>query len=268
VISRRALIGASAAMAGARLAQAGPLGLALPRNVFAFPAGQAPGYDQNHIAASPMMRASAVATPSGMLSLFRGRATCSGAYIPRITSAGPGLLFYNGMSPYPYVDIAGLPSETPTALTFAAIYTPYQSAAYSKVVQNGTTSGNSLMVGALAPAFNCASGNYYATAVALSINVPYFLGLSATASNIYFVSTNLLTGQIKSSTFSGTYTFTATGSNICQFGNQTTGNSSYTANGTIHAGMFAASALSLQQLLAWAADPWSFWYPRRSRFLQ
>ncbi len=89
--------------------------------------------------------------------------------------------------------------------------------------------------------------------------VPYFVATSYSTTNYSTVILRLDTGQLL--TFTGTGTFTAPGSadgsycigNVTAFGAAEIG-------GGIAAAMFSPTLHSLQDLLLWAQDPWSFWH--------
>ncbi len=91
----------------------------------------------------------------------------------------------------------------------------------------------------------------------LSTNVPYFIGVSCRSGSQNFVVVNLATGQVQTATTTTVRAFSAaTGYTI---GGLSGG--SKQADATIMAAMHSVSYLSLPELLAWAADPWAFWYP-------
>lgn len=94
--------------------------------------------------------------------------------------------------------------------------------------------------------------------------VPYFIAASASfaASNgpTNFIAINLNTGQISTTSVLGN-----TGTPITPDGSYTIGNLQNNKTlpllGGIAAVMHSTAFLSAPQLLQWASDPWSFWYP-------
>lgn len=123
----------------------------------------------------------------------------------------------------------------------------------------GTSSALSVRLGGVAT-FN--------SGVSISTNVPYFYA----ATVIYDGSGNwrsnhvvrrLDTGAIFSSSSttlgtSGAITYTA--SSMCYGSGD---NQPDWVEGSVGHAMVSGAILSLQQLLQWGQDPWSFWYPRR-----
>lgn len=161
--------------------------------------------------------------------------------------------------------ITGLTVETPTSVTLAAIVwmisgraganllcvcTNSSSANATGGVFFGPLNGGGLLLQSPGPV------TFKTSSVKLPIGGPVFIAASCNASANSFVMTDLVTGQVQSTTgtglaFSvndGTYCFGATP--------QIHLNSNYQA-----AAMMSNADLTLAQMLAWAQNPWSFWYP-------
>lgn len=90
----------------------------------------------------------------------------------------------------------------------------------------------------------------------------YFLAASGNTAASAFVVRDLRTGAVSSASAGGTIADAPSGTYV--IGN-ITGPQPWV--GGISAVMFAARFMPLPGLLAWAADPWSFWYPRRDTVL-
>ena len=86
------------------------------------------------------------------------------------------------------------------------------------------------------------------------------MAASITTAASVFVARRLDTGQIFSSNTTG-FTTTAPNGTYCFAGSGATGSGGHIGGAAIAAGMISFQALSLHQLLAWADDPWAFWYP-------
>jgi hypothetical protein len=89
---------------------------------------------------------------------------------------------------------------------------------------------------------------------------PFFAACSVTrsvAGSVLFVLAQLDTGQITTDSVNNNSTIIAgTGLRV---GNSFSQLNSFT--GLIAAAMMSNAALTLNQLITWAADPWSYWYP-------
>jgi hypothetical protein len=99
-------------------------------------------------------------------------------------------------------------------------------------------------------------GSAHATALGVTVGVPYFVIVSQIGGVANWFLTNLNTGQLQTATSAWSWTGTQTGvAVIC-------GGASHPWNGAFAAGMFSPALLSPAQCVAWSADPWSFWYPQ------
>jgi hypothetical protein len=92
--------------------------------------------------------------------------------------------------------------------------------------------------------------------------VPVFVAMSAssagTTATFNTILVNLNTGSIQTSTQTNSPITTPT-PNAVNMGSNSVANRSF--GGNVAAIMVSNSFLSLNQLIAWANDPWSFWYP-------
>ena len=100
---------------------------------------------------------------------------------------------------------------------------------------------------------------------AIVVNVPYFIAASNGPGGQSIVTVRLDTGQIFSSTSTtsgaGNVTPACQGTTGCYYYASDTG----AVNGRMRVGpvMFSGTYLTLQQLLQWAQNPWSFWFANR-----
>lgn len=139
------------------------------------------------------------------------------------------------------------------------------SAAFQSIAQNCTSAFNAVrlaMQGTTGKFNFFLSGNNLTTFVA-SVNTPYFVAASGFSSGtLNWVIVNLASGQIVAESHACS-AFPATsmgGQNI--IGN----NSGQPMLGIVAAAMYSPAYMPLTQLLQWAADPWSFWYPNDDAF--
>jgi hypothetical protein len=98
-----------------------------------------------------------------------------------------------------------------------------------------------------------------ASQVTASTNIPYFSIVSYNGTTAFFAQVSLITGQIQATSSTGALSPSAgNGSlNIAWDGGDTPGMA-------IAAVAYFPQSLSPSEILQWAADPWSFWYPRRT----
>ena len=235
--------------------------LSIPfRNPLAYPAGVAMGIDLSHPAAGATLW-SIAATGNGLISVLQGTrrtGTVAPSYAPSII--GPAGLFSGGnvdqFSNVPFA--AGV-----TTFTIAAIILPTSLTGNTNVFNygsGGTGVGILSVSGALRVDYpgvgNVTSG------ISMTNNVPQAVFISRNAvPNTNFVIANLQTGQVITAT-SGSATAGVAPATRLDIGNGGFG----FWTGYIACCMFSARYLSMPELLKWAADPWSFWYPRRPSY--
>lgn len=228
------------------------------RNPLAFPAGRKPGFDPTHPAAAGC-RFSGIATANGFISLLNaaigvqtGASTFSidGALGPSVTTA---------TSSYLTVTLPGTFAAA-TQGTMAAIYRPTSSTDSWAFNSVGGLNG----VGYSSTAFQVLIGNGSTTGSIVAVSgAPYFVVASwINASTLLFVVTNLSNGEIATQTTTTTRTNGSADTGIT-IGNRTSGSRNVSGLAAV---AYTNVFLSLTQLLAWAADPWSFWYPDTPQF--
>jgi hypothetical protein len=237
-------------------------------NALLFPGGRTPGFDPSHVAANKI-RYSGIPAGATFLNLLNNTtSTIGGTASLKITPMGPAV--YTATGAANYNSVTATASETPIAVTQAAIVTPITSNAsgsylFCTDVTNATTE-NALMILSLVVEFSC--NGSYTSGITLSLNTPYFVAVSVrnNSGNLAgnFVVINLLTGQIFTATLTGT-------SRILQASTFNWGIGGNTLNSRsgvqIAAVMYSVGYLSLQQLLLWAQAPWDFWYPPKNQQL-
>jgi hypothetical protein len=242
---------------------AAPL-IARLQSPLAFPGGN-PGYDPSHIASGPGVRISAVAVSGSPLCVNSGAqpTIVNGPYPSKILSIGPCLYYTNAAANYASFPI---PIETPGAITYATILVPNASNANGAVLltNNGTASGaaaTDFYLQSLVPTINV-NNVAVSSSIMLTIGTPYFLAVSVISGKpANFVVMNLATGKVQSATVANANNIQANGSGTLVIGDILV-NLLYQAVSYIGPVMFSVSALSMPQLLQWAAAPWDFWYPQ------
>ena len=107
------------------------------------------------------------------------------------------------------------------------------------------------------------------SAISLVAQRPYFLAAAYTmdaASSVDFIATDLQTGQIFTDTILSPSLYLSTSNHYFTLLNNGSGGSGSKPfqSGGVAAAMAVNTRLSPTELLTLAADPWSFWYPRRA----
>lgn len=236
------------------------------RNRLSYPAGYSPGIDPTHIAVRKFLRFSGIAQGTNFIRLDKKpiKGTASG------TLTGP---IHGVMGPYvrnnntaASINFAGNSVVAPTSGTLAAIamvtpgaqtvfFSTTSVAADNVPVLFMDTGTNQLGLGGLTgiPLISLSG-------IVLAGLTPYFVAASYPTIGsgfVNFVVTNLLTGQISQASVSNTFTSVAPNGTYCVCGaNAIAAIDAYTA-----AAMYSTAGLSPADMLAWAGDPWAFWYP-------
>jgi hypothetical protein len=96
-------------------------------------------------------------------------------------------------------------------------------------------------------------------ALPVSANIPYFLAASTQGTITNFVLLNLATGQMQSTSVTGTFTALINGT-LFGYANATGG---APISGKIACASYTNIFLTLPQLQQIALKPWNFWYPER-----
>jgi hypothetical protein len=244
----------------------------LRRRGLAYPAGFAPGFDPSHVAAGagPFFSAIAVSGSGGFINLTNGAAPSGfGGTKPtaRIDTIGPVQVttgIYNEG-----VKFSGYPASTSyKSMTMAAIIRPTTINQAGNILDTsdqiaGVLGGVGL--GHSATGFLQVEPGIGTTKVSsvvqLTANHTYFVAASflpGTSVPINFISVDLGTGQILTDNTTWTPGAALLINSTIMFGQ---GNLPKSIKGRTASGMVGIVFLSIPQLLVWAADPWSFWYP-------
>jgi hypothetical protein len=245
------------------------------RNVpqsFGFPSGRAPGVDASHPASKNLVFSGIATSVSGgtFVDLTTGQpGTISGTIIKGIGSiVGPSL---GGSGTATEITFSGKSTTAPSSLTMAAIFEIANTGAFNPIISNtSSTAGTQLAVTSFHPVANHWGGSSTTSTLTLTYNVPYFMAFSDNGTNTLFILVNLLTGQMQTNSVAST-SATATYNGTVIVANDPGVSATFqgpSGGGTGVAGGLAAvmisnTALSLQQLEAWGADPWAFWYPNK-----
>lgn len=255
------------------------VGLILPqRNRLAYPCGVAPGFNPAHPAAAGMrpLWGSFSAVPYGgtFVDLLSGTVAAQTGTVPpaaSLTQAGPGVVFTNATgTPVQACSFTNNNASTAgTALTLAGIVLPKGNP------PNGSLGVNVSWLGACVL---CLNNNTPSTTIEfLQVNIsainstmtpfswtsghPQFVVFSYRNSDglCNFVWSDLVTGAVQAEAHTGGTTGMSDSRASAGVGlHKTNQNNVY---GSVLAAMGSPSFLPLSVLQAWAADPWSFWYP-------
>lgn len=242
-------------------------------NPLGFPGGVLPGFDPTHVALS------------GGLCLFSGVAwgatfanILSGTLAGTLTGSPTAKLF-EGIGPAfgtisggnQSAEFVGSYASSVTTLTLAGIFQQSTFQNSGSMVATSNAAGTSAAFirqsssGAINPVFGATSPG--STTFVCPTDVPYFLAVSMLATNPTignFVLVNLATGQITYETHNFANSSSQVPTNYWIGANP---QRLFSAEQYTAAAMIATTFLSRERLLAWAADPWSFWYPRRDTML-
>lgn len=235
-------------------------------NPFAFPGGS-PGFDPSHVAA-PSTQMSCVGINGNFINILSGSIGSVLGGAPAATihgSLGPAVSLNNT------TDSVNLPGKGPIKIatgnsyTLAAIVVPNDTAAFHSFFCIGGNSTNSSMIvsnsGGLT--LNIQGGSFLDSGNHLVSGVPYFVAISVEASvATYFVVTNLRTGAVKTVVGAAVTCPNTSPDGGYVFGKNTISGQS-PMNGLVAAAMASSTAMTLPQMLAWAQDPWAFWYPQK-----
>jgi len=131
-------------------------------------------------------------------------------------------------------------------------------------IYNATLQPNSFFLATANFVVDPNNANFVAVA-----NVPYFFAASYNGTTANMVLARLDNGRIFSQVVSSTLTVAASdgGAGILNYGSDGTDGGSFGIDGSLAAAMCNYSYMSIPQLLVWASDPWSFWFPRAQQNL-
>lgn len=231
------------------------------RNKFSFPVGVTPGFNPLHIASPGILHSGVAAAGGGYTSILTGSvAALSGSpYGLMDAIVGPNSN-YNGSS---VATFSSFPTAVPDPVTIAAIVTTSSSINNfpNYFINNNASSSTGAGMFSSGSAFYFIWGNTgLNVGPAVSTNTQYFVAFSVSgALNILsYVIVNLANGVVISGTVTPSKGSTI-GDGSLYIGNRGTNGRQW--SGGIAATMWADNYLSVPELLIWAADPWSFWYP-------
>lgn len=233
--------------------------LLLSRNELAFPSGTASGFNPSHVGA-PNTRMSCVAQGGSFLNLINNKIGVVSAGAPAQAMhgiIGPVTKFAATTDAITLTGSGGINfASGSNNFTLACITTVSAASVNTNIFITGVSFRANLQIGSASNHFfvNVAGGSNIDSGIAAVVNQPVFFAASVNPGGTNFVVKNLLSGAVQT----GTGATTAVGGT--SDGNYVFGGSP-SVNGTVAAAMASASSMGMAQLLAWADDPWSFWYP-------
>jgi len=124
---------------------------------------------------------------------------------------------------------------------------------------SGTTNTSNLSLNSLVVTYFTNGTNNSSTIAALTAGDPYFIAGSFDATNFRFVVTHLKTGKITNTSIAGTSNMGFAGTASVNVGGSTSNGCGYLAAVMIIQN--PGYSLGNAELIAWASDPWSYWYP-------
>lgn len=247
-----------------------------PRTKGHYPFGAAPGVPHGHIALrGSTLRCSAIATNSGVgfiaiYSASKGGTAFvnTGGFTSGVTDGYMGnVVSSSATGTTNRMTLSGQAAVTDSTITMAAIVKFTSTATTQAIWCLGDSGSVGWVIQSNAGTLELAPAPFTTAAssgVAFSTNTPYFCAASGQSANTNFVVKNLITGLAR--TANATTAMTATASN----GNYVIGNYGNDANsiaGSVACVMAATGTpiLGQKELLQWADDPWSFWFPADSQ---
>lgn len=231
-----------------------------PYNPLVYPVGR-PGFDPSHPASNGAQpKRYFIGYPSNGTYVSTQDGSAVGAVTPfatgKITAFGPAILINTGGADK--IAITGLDATTvPPGVTYAAFvqWNAFTGGAQYQTLMAG--SGSQIFGLNLTAKLNLFVSSDNAATFGPALNTPYFVCVSASSAGLNLVMTNLLTGQVFSQAKTGVAVGASNGSLF--IGNSSAG--TQPTDGLIGNVAYLPTYLSMPQVLAWAADPWSFWYP-------
>lgn len=240
------------------------LALLLKRpNLLAYPGGN-PGFNPSHVAANGISGRrgfSGVASGAGMISLLTGKpASLASTFTGSIGGLiGPGVSSTSATSKMTFTGAVG-PEQK---VTIASIFTwvaGHDGTLFSS--SSGQNQQPAVYINGTTNVFEAYGvTNVLSSGLVVTAGVPYLGIVSFNAGgSSYFLLKNLLTGQVRTAT-TGDIGTSVAGTGLYIVGAD--GFSGDNFAGNIATMMYAPVFMTLPQMIAWSADPWSFWYPRR-----
>ena len=234
------------------------------RNPYAYPGGQA-RLNMGHPAVNQSLRLAAVATASGAMTDLLTSATRTNTSVGgEINGLGP-TVFPAAANSSDYISFPALiPSETVNGLTMAAIFQPRGSTGGQGIVNINSSTGGGISVtasGLLGFGVNpnaFSSSNMPTCVPGHSYFAAYTFRSGGSNTNRYGgVAVDMTTGQMWAAQVNGATISPTTGTSYSAI----TYNGGTQDHARVAAVSITLSQLTFPQLLAWAKDPWSLWYP-------
>lgn len=236
------------------------------RNPLSYPAGYATGFDPGHLAAKKTYFSAVSNGTRSMRNILTGASpnanTTSSGKVYGPIWACPTIANFQHMS------FDGFPTDTPSQMTQAGIFVNNNPASIQSAWGDGGTSANEY-TGGMGTVQLTATGEFTwrvrgissrATGWTIASGVPYFFCASAIkgsgAEDIKLLLLDLNTGVLRFGFYGGDNNAVTAPTGTITIGNPNNGQGWHIA-----AAMSSRVALSMPEMLQWAQDPWSFWYP-------
>lgn len=233
------------------------------KNPLVYP-GIQPGFNKLHPASRGYLSATGGASvvctgTSNLISVLGGTVTNNSTPTFRMDGyIGPGAVYSgSGQSS----QITGLPSLSSNNFTLGAIFRA--DSANASLVNSivGFSSGTLIYIGS-GGILELYVGSGHGLQIIVTFGVPYFVAYSSSPLGESAVLTNLNTGQVSTLHSTGTPIALSIGSTFL-VGNFSIVPSTDYLNGPVAAAMYSSVGLSFYEMVRWANDPWSFWYPQQ-----
>lgn len=237
-----------------------------PRGPLAFP-GIRPGFDSSHVAAAGVQFSGVAADGGGFFNVLTGKPGTKNGTPTSVVNSVLGRTSYfssnTDNATFSYPSTAWL-SQTMAAIV---VFDAATSASPRVLLSTSATAAAGMLILAnatneFAVTFGGSQTTFAAGAgvPAVTAGIPIFFAVSVQSATRYTYIVTRLDNGVSMSGGATTATALTAGDTSIYVGNR--GTNSRQANGKIAAVAHSASFMSAAQLLAWANDPWSFWYPR------
>ncbi len=248
------------------------MGLIAPYNRLTYPGGR-PGFDPRHFilqqfntpAAGQVFRGSIAAAGSSFVRLdaSSGPPTVTGAFTSTVDPVLGQCInqVTTGATKWQGIAVGSILANT-VGLTWGAIFRCASTNGGTRQVLLVESNGSATGLVILNSTIGLQDTNsFFSSTMAMTVGVPYFVCASCTfnpAGTGFMALTNLSTGQVTTQSIGGWTIGSGTNNTtILIFGD----GGARTFCGNFAAGVVLRIFTPQAQLLKWAADPWSFWYP-------
>jgi len=235
------------------------------RNKLAYPSASAAGFDPTHIAAVNCRYSGVAMNNRSLTSLLDGVRGTIGSNVNAATDGNIGPVITSVSAPGG-VTYTGRNTAADTSFTFGAVFRKNSGSNFAAISTSSTPNSGTggILWGSTGGGIlaQVSSGSFITPLSGIMVTgLPYFIASSINASTSNHLILNLATGQLFTATAGGLTATAPDGTYIV--GSEQLGS---TSGNNLAAVMVSAEFLGMSQLLFWAKNPWSFWFPENRVF--